>query len=167
MADKPNSKQAVQRSRRKLLTMLSIGAAASKLPDSWSKPTVASVMLPAHAQSTLNCAFETSSNPITGEIQNTGGSLSGTGPPGTGTISGGVFSLSGTQSISCPGSAGALLLTINGSVPGPWSGTENLYCGGTLFGYCVASGSASYYNGTNITLSGNIFCTVCTGFAPT
>jgi len=53
MADKPNSKQAVQRSRRKLLTMLSVGAAVAKLPDGWTKPTVASVMLPAHAKSTF------------------------------------------------------------------------------------------------------------------
>jgi len=49
MANKPKSKQAVQRSRRKLLTVLSVGAAAAKLPEVWSKPTVASVMLPAHA----------------------------------------------------------------------------------------------------------------------
>jgi len=44
---KPNQK--IQKSRRKLLAAMSVGVAA-KLPDLWSKPTVASVMLPAHAK---------------------------------------------------------------------------------------------------------------------
>jgi len=43
--------QSVQKSRRKLLTAMSVGVAA-KLPDLWSKPAVASVVLPAHASST-------------------------------------------------------------------------------------------------------------------
>jgi len=46
------SKQAVQHSRRKLLTVLSISAVAGKLPEVWTKPVVASVMLPAHAVGT-------------------------------------------------------------------------------------------------------------------
>ena len=44
----PKAKPKTQTSRRKLLAALSVGAAA-KLPDMWSRPTVASVMLPTHA----------------------------------------------------------------------------------------------------------------------
>jgi len=46
-----SKKHEVQRSRRKLLAILSAGAAA-KLPQIWSQPAVAAVMLPAHAAST-------------------------------------------------------------------------------------------------------------------
>jgi len=45
-------KPKIQKSRRKLLSILSAGAVAAKLPELWSKPTVASVMLPAHATTT-------------------------------------------------------------------------------------------------------------------
>lgn len=49
----------VQQSRRRLLAALSAGAAVTKLPDLWQQPNVASVMLPAHAASTVKpCSTE-------------------------------------------------------------------------------------------------------------
>jgi len=44
--------QAVQKSRRKLLAAMSVGVVATKLPEHWTRPMVASVGLPAHARFT-------------------------------------------------------------------------------------------------------------------
>jgi len=44
-----STKQDLQYTRRKLLTALAAAPAVAKLPDAWSRPVVASVMLPAHA----------------------------------------------------------------------------------------------------------------------
>lgn len=50
--EKTSKGPATQKSRRKLLTTLTVGVAAAKLPDFWSKPLVESVLLPAHAVAT-------------------------------------------------------------------------------------------------------------------
>jgi len=52
-----STKQDKRHTRRKLLTALAAAPFASKLPDAWSRPVVASVMLPAHAAgSPARCA---------------------------------------------------------------------------------------------------------------
>lgn len=50
-----SDKKANQRARRRLLKVLSLGTAAASgklVPDAWTRPVVASVMLPAHAVAT-------------------------------------------------------------------------------------------------------------------
>ena len=69
MTDKKSSD-----SRRKLLKSIAAGSGAivagKSLPQSWSRPVVDSVMLPAHAQTSQICTID-----ITWEITVTGGSL--------------------------------------------------------------------------------------------
>ena len=69
MTDKKSSE-----SRRKLLKSIAAGSGAivagKNLPESWSRPVVDSVMLPAHAQTSQACTID-----ITWEITVTGGSL--------------------------------------------------------------------------------------------
>ena len=59
------------KSRRKLLKSIAAGSGAivagKSLPDSWSKPVVDSVMLPAHAQT--SCTTSTDEYPASDEFQ--------------------------------------------------------------------------------------------------
>jgi len=52
--------------RRKLLALAAIGAAATALPSRWSQPIIRSVVLPAHAQTSMCTADTTVGGPLLG-----------------------------------------------------------------------------------------------------
>ncbi len=54
-------------SRRKLLTVIGVGSVASiAVPSKWSKPIVDSVLLPAHAQTSMCVTDSTVGGPLVG-----------------------------------------------------------------------------------------------------
>lgn len=162
--------------RRKLLKAVMVGGGAATvgkvLPEQWQRPVVGSVMLPGHAQSTVACTPEEAGGPIQGTLTISDNSVYGTAPPVSGTHLYGSFSVSGDMTIPCylggGTGSGSINLSFNGSVGGSFTGTEGLYCDGTLFGSCTFSGSAYLYTLTTntVVLSGTAECGICTDVFP-
>ena len=127
-------------SRRKLLKSIAAGSGAivagKSLPESWSRPVVDSVMLPAHAQTSPGCSTEyagsyrvTGPGDVTGTITRCDDVTSDWNPPifidigadcsvsvsftgnrpltGTGTLTGRTFSVAVSRTEDCGASAGA------------------------------------------------------------
>jgi len=166
MANTRNSKK-VESARRKLLKTLMVGGgavtASKLLPEQWARPVVGSVMLPAHA-GLSTCATEIFSFFSDPFIYNFDGVLTSTVPPFfSGTLSGSLFSVTGTGPVPCDSGSGMVVVT--GTADGPFTGSQNVYCDGTLVGTCDVSGTALYTNDPpGLILAGSGSCTVCEGF---
>lgn len=155
-------------SRRAVLKSMVVGGGAagafSGLPTSWKKPMVASVMLPAHAQTTQ----------VTGSLENCeSGTIGGSGPfyyvytltvSGTtvynayymsGTINGGVFSASGggTSTQLCRDGDNSIYgATVTGSVGGTGTSSDGYRrCDGIQVSEWSGTGPVGNYDGSIFT----------------
>ena len=147
-------------SRRKLLKSIAAGSGAivagKNLPESWSRPVVDSVMLPAHAQTSPQCE----QNPLSftaefGWDDYSGDDVLFSVNPGFdgasdtavlgagGTFGGSLFAAGGNCANGNPveqdGTYNGTLITNTGAVSGSF--THRILCGGTVI--CTASGNFS------------------------
>jgi len=156
------------RARRNLLksVMAAGGVIATDrlLPEQWTRPVVASVMLPAHAVSTPTCTLQTFSfSPSsTLDINTNNGSVYGTSPPVFGTINtvNGQFSVTGGTSVPCINGPGIYSITFTGTASGAFYGRQDIFCNGTEAGICTVDGAATNFV-TAIVLNGTVSCTYC------
>jgi len=163
----PGNNKKIESARRKLLKAVMVGGGAitaSKLmPEQWTRPVVASVMLPAHALTTndtrLNCVSGPFGFPISQTLTVLGATL--TNSEFNGTNSGGTFTITAAADNGGTPCVGSRVITYIGVPVGPFNGTLNLYCNGSLAGYCSATGNATAA-GSFVTLTGSAYCTACT-----
>jgi hypothetical protein len=157
-----NRKKMLSR-RNALKAMVAGGTVGSlkALPDTWARPAVSAVMLPAHAATSGcdgsydNCCGPTNNYGFSSAytITNAGGNLNLYGASGT--LSGTVWSAvntSGSSSKTCTdGSNSSYYWKLSGTIDGNATWIFRRYCEGIeVENYTSASGTSFYTNGTNI-----------------
>jgi len=158
-------KKKVETARRKLLKTVMIGSGAitagKLMPTQWTRPVVASVMLPAHARSTTDCTLGTFGFPIDDTLTVGDGSLFNS--LFSGPFVAGTFTVTGEPG-SPPCTNGTAPITVTGTVDGTFYAVQNIYCDGSQVGSCIGTGTVS---ANTISIPGSVFlsgaatCTAC------